>query len=53
MQKRFAAFLNAHDSSDSAKAIVAAEEREMDLYERYRLHMSYGYYIAQKNRDES
>jgi hypothetical protein len=53
MQKRFAAFLKAHDSSDSAKAIVAAEEREMDLYERYRQHMSYGYYIAQKNRDES
>jgi SAM-dependent methyltransferase len=53
MQKRFAAFLKAHDSSDSAKAIVAAEEREMDLYERYRLHMSYGYYIARKNRDES
>jgi hypothetical protein len=53
MQKRFAAFLQAHDSSDSAKAIVAAEEREMDLYERYRLHVSYGYYIAQKNRDES
>ena len=53
MQKRFAAFLKAHDSSDSAKTIVAAEEREMDLYECYRLHMSYGYYIARKNRDES
>jgi dihydrolipoamide dehydrogenase len=37
----------------SGLAIVAAEEREMDLYERYRLHMSYGYYIAQKNRNES
>jgi hypothetical protein len=53
MRKRFAAFLKAHDSSDAAKAIVAAEEREMDLYERYRLHMSYGYYIAQKSRNES
>jgi hypothetical protein len=52
MQKRFAAFLKAHDSCDSAKAIVAAEEREMDLYDRYRMHMSYVYYIAQKNRDE-
>jgi hypothetical protein len=52
MQKRFADFLKAHDSSDSAKAIVAAEERELDLYERYRLHMSYGYYIAKKNRNE-
>jgi hypothetical protein len=53
MQKRFAAFLNAHDSSDSAKAIVAEEEREIDLYERHRLHVSYGYYIAQKSRDQS
>jgi hypothetical protein len=51
LQKRFAAFLQAHDSSDSAKAIVAAEEREMDLYERYRRHIGYGYYIAQKNPD--
>jgi ubiquinone/menaquinone biosynthesis C-methylase UbiE len=53
MQKRFAAFLEAHESSDSAKAIVAAEEREIDLYERYRLHVSYGYYIARKTCDES
>jgi SAM-dependent methyltransferase len=53
MQKRFEDFLQAHDSSDSAKAIVAAEEREMDLYERYRRHVGYGYYIAQKSRNES
>ena len=52
MEVRFAAFLQAHDSSDSAKAIVAAEEREMDLYRRYRQYMSYGYYIARKCRDE-
>jgi SAM-dependent methyltransferase len=53
MQKRFAAFLKAHDSSASAKAIIAAEEREMDLYERYRRYIGYGYYVAQRNRDES
>ena len=52
MKERFAAFLQAHDSSDSAKAIVAAEEREMDLYRRYRLYLGYGYYIARKSRDE-
>jgi len=51
MQKRFAAFLEAHGSSDSAKATVAAEKREIDLYERYRLHVGYGYYIAQKTCD--
>jgi hypothetical protein len=53
MQRRFAAFLKAHDSSDSAKAIVAAEQREMGLYERHRPHIGYGYYIARKGRDDS
>jgi SAM-dependent methyltransferase len=48
MQKRFSAFLEAHESSDAAKAIVAAEEHEIDLYERHRPYVSYGYYIAQK-----
>jgi hypothetical protein len=52
MQERFASFLQAHDSSDSAKAIVAAEEREMNLYRRYRHYLGYGYYIARKSRDE-
>jgi len=51
MQKRFATFLAAHDSSDAAKAIVAAEEREIDLYERYRPYVSYGYYIARKGNE--
>ena len=52
MQERFSAFLEAHESSDAAKAIVASEEREIDLYERYRTYVSYGFYIAQKTRDE-
>jgi SAM-dependent methyltransferase len=53
MQRRFATFLKAHDSSDSAKAIVAAEEREMHLYERYRRHVGYGYFVAQRSSDGS
>jgi SAM-dependent methyltransferase len=48
LRERFAAFLAAHDSSAAAKAVVAAEEREMDLYARHRRHMSYGYYVAQR-----
>ncbi|HSO44716.1 MAG TPA: class I SAM-dependent methyltransferase [Rhodoferax sp.] len=48
MQKRFPAFLESHKSSDAAKAIVAAEEHEIDLYERYKRYVSYGYYIARK-----
>lgn len=53
MQKRFPVFLEVHQSSDAAQAIVAAEEYEIDLYERHRQYVSYGYYIARKTGDES
>jgi cyclopropane fatty-acyl-phospholipid synthase-like methyltransferase len=48
MQQRFRGFLEVHGHSDAAKAIVAAEEVEIDLYERNRMFVSYGYYVAQK-----
>jgi len=48
MQARFDAFLNRHGNSNAAHAIVAAEQREIDLYERYKAHISYGVYIARK-----
>lgn len=48
MQGRFSEFLEAHGHSDAAQAIVAAEGAEIDLYERNRAFVSYGYYIAQK-----
>ncbi len=51
MQQRFRGFLEAHGHSDAAKAIVAAEEAEIALYERYRTFVSYGYYIARKSGD--
>ncbi|GAB4525632.1 MAG: class I SAM-dependent methyltransferase [Anaerolineae bacterium] len=51
MQERFNAFLQTHGHSEAAKAIVAAEEVEIDLYERYRAFVSYGYYIARKLAD--
>jgi SAM-dependent methyltransferase len=53
MQKRFPVFLDAHKSSDAAKALVSAEEYEIDLYERHRQYVSYGYYIARKTDDRS
>jgi ubiquinone/menaquinone biosynthesis C-methylase UbiE len=53
MQQRFAAFLAAHQSSEAAKAIVAAEAHEIDLYERHKSYISYGFYIARKTDDES
>jgi SAM-dependent methyltransferase len=48
MQQRLPAFLARHGSSDAAKAVVAAEELEIALYERYRAFVGYGYYVARK-----
>jgi hypothetical protein len=48
MQQRFPAFLARHASSDVARAVVAAEALEIDLYERHRAFVSYGFYIARK-----
>ena len=48
MQARFSSFLERHNNAQAAKAIVAAEEREIALYEAHRRHVSYGYYIARK-----
>ena len=51
IQQRLSGFLETHGHSDAAKAIAAAEETEIDLYERNRMFVSYGYYIAQKLAD--
>jgi len=51
MQQRIPAFLARHGSSDAAEAVVAAEELEIALYERYRAFVGYGYYIARKTED--
>jgi SAM-dependent methyltransferase len=48
MQERFPAFLERHGNSEAARAVVAAEEAEILLYERHRGFVSYGYYIARK-----
>ncbi len=48
MQLRFSAFLARHASSDAACAVVAAEALEIDLYERHRSFVSYGFYLARK-----
>jgi SAM-dependent methyltransferase len=48
MQDRFADFLDRHGNSEAARALIAAEKREIDLYEKYRSHYSYGVYIARK-----
>jgi len=48
LQRRLAGFLDRHDHSADARVLVAAEEREIALYERYRAFVSYGYYVARK-----
>jgi SAM-dependent methyltransferase len=51
MQQRFPDFLNRHKDSAGARAVVAAEEKEIMLYERYKAFVGYGYYIARKNSE--
>jgi SAM-dependent methyltransferase len=48
MQARFENFLNRNGHSEKSHAIVAAEQREIELYERYKSHISYGVYIARR-----
>lgn len=48
MQNSFQSFLNRNGNSEAANAIVEAEQREIDLYEKYKTHYSYGVYIAKK-----
>ena len=51
MQVRFPAFLARNGNSEAAAAIVAAEEIEIDLYERHSAFVSYGYYVARRTAD--
>jgi SAM-dependent methyltransferase len=48
LQQRFPAFLDQHQDSEAARAIVSAEEKEISLYRRYKAFVGYGYYIARK-----
>ena len=44
----FAEFLARNVNSENAQAIVAAEKKEIALYERFKEQYSYGVYIARK-----
>ena len=48
MQNSFKDFLNRNAQSEEARAIVEAETREIELYEKYKTYYSYGVYIARK-----
>ena len=51
MQARFGAFLDRHHDTTAAREIVDAEQREIELYERFAAHISYGFYIATRTTD--
>lgn len=48
MQARFEDFLKRNGNSEEARAVLAAEQQEIDLYETYKAHISYGVYVAKK-----
>jgi len=48
MRSNFQDFLSRNESSEEALAIVEAERREIELYEKYQAHYSYGVYVARK-----
>jgi len=48
LQDRFEAFLRRNGDSQEARAIVAAENREIELYEKHRAYYSYGVYVARR-----
>jgi ubiquinone/menaquinone biosynthesis C-methylase UbiE len=48
MQARFEDFLSRNGNSEAAREIVAAEQREIDLYETHKANISYGVYVARR-----
>lgn len=48
LQACFPAFLERCGHAEAARGIVAEEEREIALYERYREFVSYGFYVARR-----
>lgn len=51
LQARFEAFLDRHDQAQAARDLVEAEQREIELYERFAAYVSYGYYVARRHDD--
>lgn len=49
MEERFSAFLERHNNSEMAKAVVREYKTEIEDYQKYKDYYSYGFYIARKN----
>ncbi len=48
LRRSFPEFLRRNAGSEAARRIIAAEEREIALYEQYHASFGYGFYIARK-----
>jgi SAM-dependent methyltransferase len=48
LETRFAAFLASHAGDPEAAAVVAGEQREIAVFEKYSDYFGYGFYIARK-----
>ena len=46
MQDRFEAYLERNNQSDDARAVVAGEQAEIDLHEKYKSFFGYGMYLT-------
>lgn len=51
MRERMPDFLERHGQSEAVRTIAADEQREIDLYEKFKHCYSYGMYIALKTQD--
>ena len=49
IKERFSTFLERHNNSEMAKAVVKAYKTEIEDYQKYKDYYSYGFYIARKN----
>ncbi|WP_370392056.1 methyltransferase domain-containing protein [uncultured Winogradskyella sp.] len=48
LQARFEAFLQRHNNSELARKVVAENQAEIDLYQKFKAYYSYGFYMAKK-----
>lgn len=48
LQDRFEAFLQRHSDSELARKVVADNQAEIDLYQKFKAYYSYGFYMAKK-----
>ncbi|MEN8201322.1 MAG: class I SAM-dependent methyltransferase [Bacteroidota bacterium] len=49
MEERFESFLERNNNSELARKVVQENKAEIELYDKYKDHYNYGFYIAKKN----